>query len=103
MGSASTASAVAIIAILSFSAASAEESGTNLGNVKGGDFHAAKGIINTKCTPCHSDKVIDAALSENKDMARIQQEMEKRGARLDNNEREVLGIYWKQNPLKQKK
>lgn len=56
----------------------------------------------TKCTPCHTDKVIDAALSENKDMIRIQQEMEKRGASLNNNEREVLGIYWKQNPLKQK-
>lgn len=80
----------------------AQEAGSNLGNVKGGDFHAARSIISKKCTVCHTDKVIDAALSANKDMAKIQQEMEKRGASLNSSEREVLGIYWKQNPLKQK-
>jgi uncharacterized membrane protein len=103
MSSANILSAAIIITLFSFSAASAEEEGSNLGNVKGGDFHAARGIISTKCTPCHTDQVIDAALSQDKDMIKIQQEMEKRGAKLDNNEREVLGIYWKQNPLKRKK
>jgi len=49
MDSVNIASAVAIIAVLTFSAASAEESGTNLGNVRGGDFHDAKNIILTKC------------------------------------------------------
>lgn len=101
MGSLKIASTLGII-LFFVSAATAEESGTNLGNIKGGDFHDAKNIISTKCTPCHTDKVIDSALSENRDMSKIQQEMEKRGARLDNNEREVLGIYWKQNPLKKK-
>lgn len=103
MSSAGVTSAALIIASLSVSMVWAQESGTNLGSVKGGDFHAAQNIIRQKCTVCHTDRVIDAALSENKDMIRIQQEMEKRGANLNSNEREVLGIYWQQNPLKQKK
>ncbi|QEM70108.1 cytochrome C [Geobacter sp. FeAm09] len=75
--------------------------GKNLGNVVGGDFKKAHAVIEKKCTVCHSDKRIDAALSSGKDMAKIQQEMERRGAKLNAGEREVLGIYWKQqNPLK---
>jgi uncharacterized membrane protein len=74
--------------------------GSNLGNVVGGDFKKAHAIIQAKCTLCHTDKRIDAALSANKDMAKIQREMERRGAGLNAKEREVLGIYWKQNPLK---
>jgi len=77
------------------------QAGNNLGNVVGGDFQKAHAVIQAKCTLCHSEKRIDAALSSRKDMTKIQQEMEKRGARLNANEREVLGIYWKQNPLKQ--
>ncbi len=74
--------------------------GSNLGNVVGGDFQKAHAVIQAKCTLCHSEKRIDAALSSRKDMVKIQREMEKRGAKLNANEREVLGIYWKQNPLK---
>jgi uncharacterized membrane protein len=85
--------------------ASVEPQGvTNMGNVRGGDVKAAHGIIETKCTKCHSGKVIDAAIFANKDMQKIQQEMEKKGAMLNANEREVLGIYWKQqNPLRKSK
>jgi hypothetical protein len=37
-------------------------------------------------------------------MQKIQLEMEKKGASLNANERDVLGIYWKeQNPLKKSK
>jgi hypothetical protein len=77
---------------------------TNMGNVRGGDVQAAHGIIEQKCTRCHSGKVIDAAIAANKDMLKIQQEMEKKGAGLNAGERDVLGIYWKQqNPLKKQK
>ena len=77
---------------------------TNMGSVLGGDVKAADTVIQTKCTRCHSGKVIDAALFANKDMQKIQQEMEKKGAKLNANEQEVLGIYWKQqNPLKKSK
>jgi len=78
----------------------APQSGSNLGNVVGGDFKKAHAIIQAKCMLCHTDKRIDAALSAKKDMGNILREMEKRGASLNANEREVLGIYWKQNPLK---
>ena len=79
------------------------QAGSNLGNVKGGDFKSARSIIEHKCTRCHSGKLIDAALSANKDMPILQQEMEKKGAKLSSSERGVLGIYWEQNPFKQKK
>jgi hypothetical protein len=37
-------------------------------------------------------------------MVKIQLDMEKKGAKLDASERDVLGIYWKsQNPLKKAK
>src|SRR5690348_2226426 len=72
------------------------KAGTKLGSVEGGDFKAAHGIIEKKCTRCHSGKRIDAALSARKDMSRIQREMEKKGAGLSAKDREVLGIYWKQ-------
>jgi hypothetical protein len=66
--------------------------------------HAAQGVIDEKCTRCHSRKVIDAAIFANKDMQKVQLEMEKKGAKLNANEREVLGIYWKQqNPLRKDK
>lgn len=78
------------------------KAGSNLGSVQGGDLKAAHVIIEKKCTRCHSGKRIDAALSARKDMPKIMQEMEKKGARLSAKDREVLGIFWKQqNPLKQ--
>lgn len=77
---------------------------TNMGNVLGGDVQPAHTVISRKCTRCHTDKVIDAAIFANKDMQKIQLEMEKKGANLNANERDVLGIYWKQqNPLRKNK
>jgi hypothetical protein len=77
---------------------------TNMGNVKGGDPVQAQRIIDSKCTKCHSSKIVDAAIAANKDMFRIQREMEKKGAKLEASERDVLGIFWKQqNPLKKGK
>lgn len=75
--------------------------GSNLGNVTGGDFSKAHAVIEKKCTPCHSTANIDAALKAGKDMGSIQNRMEKQGAELSAGEREVLGIYWTRNPLKQ--
>lgn len=77
---------------------------TNMGNVRGGDAVPAQSIIEKKCTRCHSSKLVEDAVFANKDMMKIQREMEKKGAKLDANERDVLGIYWKQqNPLKKNK
>ncbi|UFS71545.1 cytochrome C [Geomonas sp. RF6] len=78
-------------------------SGKNLGSVTGGDFKIALSVIEKKCTVCHSSSVINSALKSEKDMLAIQKSMEKKGAKLTTNEREVLGIYWKQHPLKEKR
>lgn len=85
-------------------AVAAPQGVTNMGNVKGGDIVPAQTIISKKCTRCHSGRIVEEAIFANKDMEKIQREMEKKGARLDANERDVLGIYWKQqNPLKKVK
>jgi uncharacterized membrane protein len=100
------AATLAAIAMLSTTVSAAEtpQTVTNMGNVRGGDTQAVHAIIEKKCTTCHSGKLIDNALSANKDMLKIQREMEKKGANLNAREREVLGIYWKsQNPLKKGK
>lgn len=89
---------LAIGSIFCITAASqAAEQKINLGNVTGGDFKKAHAIIDKKCTACHSKEKIDIALTSGKDMNVIQKEMEKRGSRLSSNEREVLGIFWKQS------
>ena len=68
------------------------------------DSRAAHRILETKCTKCHTVQVIDAALGAHKDMAKIQKVMEGKGASLNASEREVLGIFWKQqNPLRGEK
>jgi len=71
---------------------------------KQADSRTAHAILEAKCTKCHSVQVIDAALGAHKDMAKIQKAMEGKGASLSASEREVLGIFWKQqNPLQKKK
>lgn len=81
--------------------ADAPQGVTNMGNVRGGDVKSAQSIIEKKCTRCHSGKIVEDAIFANKDMIKIQKEMEKKGAKLNANEQEVLGIYWKQQyPLK---
>jgi AmiR/NasT family two-component response regulator len=61
----------------------------------------AHAIIEKKCTSCHTKDKIDLALKSGKDMKAIQRDMEKRGVKLNSNERDVLGIFWKQsNPVK---
>ena len=75
-------------------------SGSNVGSVTGGDFKTAHHLIEKKCISCHSAKRIEEALAAGMDMQKIQQRMEQKGVRLSSNEREVLGIFWQQTPLK---
>lgn len=53
-------------------------------------------IIELRCTKCHTDAQIKAAVSAGKDMGVIVEQMEQRGAKLSGNEKEVLGIFWKE-------
>ncbi|HIJ88208.1 MAG TPA: cytochrome C [Desulfuromonadales bacterium] len=89
---------ITIIGAISISAtAHAAEINGDLGNVIGGNAIKAHGIIEKKCTACHSKDKIDVALSTGKDMNEIQKNMEKKGVKLNSNESEVLGIFWKQS------
>jgi uncharacterized membrane protein len=99
-----TIASLSIISIFCISAVSqASEQRVNLGNVTGGDSKKALAIIDKKCTTCHSKEKVDIALKAGKDMNVILKEMEKRGSRLTSNEREVLGIFWKQSkPISKK-
>lgn len=54
----------------------------------------ATDIIELRCTKCHTNAQISAAVTAGKDMAAIVQQMEQRGAKLSGNEKEVLGIFW---------
>ena len=54
----------------------------------------ASDIIELRCTKCHTDAQINAAVSAGKDMDAIVEQMEQRGAKLSGNEKEVLGIFW---------
>jgi len=77
--------------------------GDNLGKVTGGDFQGkAHAVMQKKCITCHTEQVIKDAIAAGKDMRRIQAEMERRGASLSGNDREVLGIFWNKSLLKEK-
>ena len=78
-------------------------SGSNLGSVTGGNFKSARLVIEKKCTTCHSGKVIEDAFAAGKDMLKIQRRMEQKGVKLNVDEHSVLGIFWKQTPLKNSK
>ena len=74
--------------------------GSNLGSVTGGDFRTGHLIIENKCISCHSATRIEEALAAGKDMQKIQQRMEQKGVKLHENERAVLGVFWKNTPWK---
>lgn len=80
----------------------APSKGSNLGAVTGGDFGNAHLLIEKKCTACHTDQRIKEALAAGKDMQAIQFRMEKKGLKLSGEEKSVLGVFWKETPLKKK-
>ncbi|WP_224985103.1 cytochrome C [Geomonas agri] len=82
---------------------SAPTSGKNLGSVTGGVFKEAHLVIDKKCVSCHTAERIENAIAAGKDMQRIQHRMELKGVKLTANEQSVLGIFYKESPLKPKK
>lgn len=77
--------------------------GAKLGSVTGGVFKEAHLVIDNKCLKCHTSQRIEAALSAGKNMQMIQRRMEQKGVNLSADEQKVLGIFWKESPLKQKR
>ncbi|HBA90079.1 MAG TPA: cytochrome C [Geobacter sp.] len=79
------------------------QSGSNLGSVSGGAFNHAHMVIDNKCVKCHSSQRIEEAIAAGKNMQQIQQRMEQKGVKLTADEQQVLGIFWKESPLKPRK
>lgn len=96
----------AIVTVISAGTALAAQipsSGTNLGAVTGGTFKEAHMVIDKKCVSCHTAERIESAIAAGKDMQKIQHRMELKGVKLTADEQTVLGIFYKQTPLKPKK
>ncbi len=79
------------------------QSGSNLGSVTGGVFKEAHMVIDKKCISCHTAQRIESAIAAGKDMQKIQHRMELKGVKLTADEQTVLGIFYKESPLKPKK
>ena len=77
--------------------------GSNLGSVTGGVFKEAHLVIDNKCASCHTSQRIEQALAAGKNMQEIQHRMEQKGVKLTADEQTVLGIFWKDSPLRKKK
>jgi hypothetical protein len=60
-------------------------------------------VIDEKCLVCHNKKRIEAAINERKDMEKILRRMEVKGVVLTDTERRVMGHFWPQQPLKEKR
>lgn len=86
--------AVFVLTLLVAAAAQAAGEGKNLEK-------QANEIIELRCTKCHTNAQIKAAVSAGKDMDVIVEQMVQRGAKLTGNEKEVIGIFWKEEaPVK---
>ena len=73
------------------------------GAVKGKNADSrAHDVIKKRCTGCHGEDRINAAYKSGRDMKAIQREMEKKGAKLNDDEKSTLDFYWKQTPLLKK-
>ena len=59
-------------------------------------------VIKKKCTGCHGEDRINAAFKAGRDMKAVQREMEKKGAKLNDQDKSTLDFYWKQTPVLKK-
>lgn len=62
----------------------------------------AHDVIKKRCTGCHGEERISAAFKAGRDMKTIQREMEKKGAKLNDQDKSTLDFYWKQTPVLKK-
>lgn len=57
-------------------------------------------VIDEKCLVCHNRQRIEDAVRQRKDMERITRLMEKKGAALTENERQVMNHFWRKKLFK---
>ncbi len=60
-------------------------------------------VIDEKCLICHNRQRIEDAMRQRKDMERITRLMEKKGAVLTENERQVMNHFWRKKMFKKEK
>ncbi len=61
-----------------------------------GDFVEFQRILNTKCSQCHTRVRIEQALQRGENLNEILQKMISFGAQLTAREKQVLGVFWKE-------
>ncbi len=57
-------------------------------------------VIDEKCLVCHNRQRIEDAVRQRKEMERITRLMEKKGAVLTENERQVMNHFWRKKMFK---
>ena len=62
----------------------------------------AQAVIAKRCTGCHGAERVNAAYKAGRDMKAIQQEMEKKGAKLTDKDKSTLDFYWNKSPVLKK-
>lgn len=60
-------------------------------------------VIEEKCLVCHNRKRIEEASRSHQDMEKVQRQMEQKGVVLSDKEKQVMGVFWRQNPFKPEK
>jgi len=60
-------------------------------------------VIDEKCLVCHNRQRIDDAARERKNMESVLSLMEKKGVSLTENDRRVIGHFWRQKLFREKK
>lgn len=66
------------------------------------DYIRFQKILNSKCSTCHSRVRIDQALTEKRDMMKIEKRMLRNGAELTRREQQVLGIFFQGQEVEEK-
>lgn len=93
-----------LVAAIMMLASSGHVLAATQGDVRGISLPPAENrIIDEKCLGCHNRQKIDAAVKQRKSMEKIMRQMEEKGVTLTDADRQVLGHFWQQNPLKKDK
>jgi hypothetical protein len=72
----------------------AADSAQNLGAHRFGNMDEFNRVIDERCTVCHTRERVDVAIRNRQNREKLQQQMEERGAVLNERDKSVLGTFW---------
>jgi hypothetical protein len=90
-----------VLLLLLAGSAMAADSAQDLGAHRLGSMDEFHRVIDESCTVCHTRERVDIAIRMRRDMEKLQQQMEERGAVLTERDKSVLGTFWG-SPLKER-